>query len=485
LPAQNGTVRPFIPQADSGGDFKAALPVWRGGAIMKTKSASSAHATIEICLVDGLTRLPVAAGRVIVDEKLSGATLIDLELAGSGCVSFDADPGRFLMHASSPGYVGVVQSLDLNSNQDHVSQSIGLLPARVLRGMVRNASGEPQAGASVVLVAQGYRKIVHSGIDGGFEIQQFSNEIDKIYAFKPPHPVAEIGPLSVGKTDQPFIEITLPREAPVFKITARVFDDQDRPARGALLRILSMNGFHVADKQDDLVIQAEQGVSGISDAEGRCTLEVLPQNDAILQVAGVAGCESANESLNVTGNVARDVHLKCHSTFSVKVLDAGGRAIEGANLVAETRSGTEALRATSERDRYYALEYPFRIYARTSSVGGADAGVTKDVWIAKYQEEIRLVLGQGRLDGLVMDEAGEPVRSFQVRVHQSGENSFDAVFPFLSEDGSFSLHHLPAGRVSVEVIGESTLSGTALVASYAEDVIVADGQSTYVRAVIK
>jgi hypothetical protein len=37
----------------------------------------------------------------------------------------------------------------------------------------------------------------------------------------------------------------------------------------------------------------------------------------------------------------------------------------------------------------------------------------------------------------------------------------------------------------VEVIGESTLSGTALVASYAEDVIVADGQSTYVRAVIK
>jgi hypothetical protein len=485
LPAQNGAARPFVRQADSSGDLRASLPMWRGGALVKTKSALSAHATIEICLIDEMTRLPIAAGQVILDERLSGATLLDREFAGSGCVLFDADPGKYLMRLASPGYIGVVESLDFNSNQDHVSKSIALARARVLRGMVRNAAGEPEAGASVVVVARGYRKTIHSGADGGFEIQLFSNEIEKIYAFKPPHPVAEIGPVSIGETNQSFIEITLPREAPAFKVTARVFDDQARPVRGALVRILAMAGFHVTDKQDDLLIQAEQGVFGISDTDGRCTLEVLPQHDAVLQVAGVAGCEPANESLNVTGNVAKDVHLKCHPTFNVKVLDAGGRALEGASVVAETRSGTEALYATAEKGRYYVLEYPFRIYARTGSVGVADAGVTKDVWITKYQEEIRLVLGDGRLDGLVMDEAGAPIRNFKVSVVQSGENSYNADFPFLSEDGSFSLHHLPAGRVSVEVIGKSTGSGSGLVASYTENVILADGQSTYVRAVIK
>jgi len=485
LPVQNGAGRPFVGRADNSGALRASLPVWRSAAVMKAESVSSAHATIEVCLIDEMTRLPVAAGQVILEDRLSGGTLLDQEFAGSGCVSFDVDPGKYLMRLTSRGYIGVVESMDLNSNQDHVSKSIALVRARVLRGMVRNSTGTPQPGASVVVVARDYRTTVHTGVDGGFEIQLFSSEIDKIYAFQPPHAVAEIGPVSIGKTNQSFIEITLPRETPAFKVTARVFDDQARPVQGALLRILAMNGFHVTDRQDDLFIQAEQGVSGISDADGRCTLEVLPQHDAVLQVAGVAGCEPTNESLNVTGNVAKDVRLKCHPTFTVKVLDAGGRAIEGANVVAETRSGTEALYATAERGRYYALEYPFRIYARTALVGEADAGVTKDVWIAKYQEEIRLVLGEGRLDGLVMDEAGAPIRNFKVSVVQPGENSYNADFPFSSEDGSFSLHHLPAGRVSVEVIGKSAGSGSGLVASYTENVILADGQATYVRAVIK
>ena len=484
LPAQNEPERPFVGQAESNGEFRTASPGWRRGAIMNTKSSATAHATVEICLVDGLTRLPVTAGRVILDEALSGATLVDLEFAGSGCVSFDADPGRFLMRASSPGYLGVVQSLNLNSNQDHISQSIGLVRSHVLRGMVRNSAGAPEAGASVVAVARSYRTTVHSDADGGFEIQLISDEIDKIYAFKPPHPVAEIGPVSVGKTKQSFIEIRLPNEASVFKIAATVYDDQARPVRGALVKILAMNGFHVADKQDDLFIQAEQGVSGISDAGGRCTLEVLPRHDAVLQVSGVAGCEPATEYLNVTGNIAKDVHLKCHPIFSVKVVDAGGRAIVGTNIVAETRSGAPAIYATEETGRYYALEYPFRIYARTSPVDVAEAGVTKDVWIEKYQEEIRLGLGEGRLDGLVMDEAGAFIRDFKVSVCQSGENSYNAEFPFSSEDGSFSLHHLPPGRVSVEVLG-STGNRNGAVANYKEDVIVTDGQSTYVRAVIK
>jgi hypothetical protein len=452
---------------------------------MRTKSASNPRATIEICLVDEMTRLPVALGHVILEERPSSATLFDQEVAGSGCVSIDADPGSYLLRLAASGYISVVQSLDLNSNEDHVFKNIPMVRVKVFHGIVRNAAGEPQPGANVIVVAHGYRRTILSGVEGGFEISLPSSEIDRIYAFKPPHPVAEVGPISIGGPNKSFIEITLPKEAAAFKITARIFDDQARPVKGALVRVLGTTGFHVADKEDDLVIQAAQGVSGISDADGRCTLEVLPQHDVVLQVAGIAGCEPANESLDVAENVTKDVHLTCHAMFRVKVQDAGGRTIEGANVVAETRSGTEAIRATSERDRYYALEYPFRIYARTASVREADAGVTKDAWIEKYQEEIRLVLGQGRLDGLVMDEAGEPVRSFQVRVHQSGEDSFDAVFPFLSEDGSFSLHHLPAGTVSVEVIGESSVSGTALVASYTEDVIVAEGQCTHVRAVIK
>jgi hypothetical protein len=272
LPMQERAAPPFTGQTDNTGDPRASLPEWRGGTFMKTTSASRAHTTIEICLVDEITQLPVALGHVILEERPSSATLFDQEVAGSGCVSIDADPGKYLMRLAASGYIAVVQSLDLNSNQDRVFKSIPMVRESVLRGMVRNAAGEAQPGASVVVVARGYRKTVLSGIDGKFEIQLFSNEIDKIYAFKPPHPVAETGPISIGGPNKSFIEITLPREAPAFKITARVFDDQARPVKGALVKVLATTGFHVADKEDDLVIQAAQGVSGISDADGRCTL---------------------------------------------------------------------------------------------------------------------------------------------------------------------------------------------------------------------
>ncbi len=453
---------------------------------MRSRRASSERPTLEICLVDATTASRITRGQLSVEPKSSGASELYREFGASGCVSLALDPGEYGLRLSSPGYIAVEQSVDLDSDQDHVSETLPLSREYVIRGLVRNASGQPQPDANVILVQKEFRKILRTGPAGTFEVRLISPEIDKVYAFRPANPIAEVGPISIaGAVESRLIIVTLPRDAPTVNVRARIVDDRGLPVQGAGLRLLMSTAFHAADKEDDAAIAAAQEVAGTSDANGTCNLPVPPDRDTVLQVSGSRGCEPTSEVINVAKDTVRDINLKCHRTFHVIVQDADGRAIEGARLVSETQSGAPAIYSAGRDGEYYALAYPFSIYAVTPPSSAGDEGLSRSVWIREYQAEVRLVLGDGVLEGRVTDTQGAPVRTFTVRLYQAGSDSYNVSFRFSSLDGSFTLKHVPPGNATIEVIGAIPDGGGNFVAGhFTQDIQVAEGQSACVRVVV-
>jgi len=263
-------------------------------------------------------------------------------------------------------------------------------------------------------------------------------------------------------------------------------DEDSKPVEGASVGMSTPPAYHVTNKQDDAAIQGLEYVSGKSDANGRFSLEALPQPEAVLLVGGVKGCESASESLSLTKDITKEIRLRCHPTFEVRVVDADGSVVEDAYVVTESRSEGQAVHATSERGKYFAVEYPFRIYAWMLPSAEHGFGVTGSQQVESYRSEIVLLLGQGRVDGWVTDERGAPVKDFAIRLHQAGVDSYNVAFHLSSEDGSFSLKHLPPGKASIEVSGQ--LAGPAddhVLGTFTQEVTVIEGESAYVHAVIR
>jgi len=462
------------------------FPFHSGRSFTGARQIDPGRALLQICAVDAATKLPVTSGRVAVQREASGSAALDEEFAGNGCVLLEVDPAVYTLRFECLGYLSVVASVKVTSNPNAVSTTIQLVRAIGLRGMVRNAGGLPQPGAFVYLVQKDSTSTIRSGVGGGFEIQLLTPDIEKIYAFRPPHPIAEMGPVTIGKTSTGYLEITLPQDATVVRLTGRVLDDRGKPVEGASVGMSTLPAYHVADKRHNAAIHGLEYISGKSDADGRFSLEVLPQPEAVLLVGGAKGCEPASESLSLTKDIAKDIHLRCHPTFQVNVQDADGSMIDGALVATESRSDRQAVYATIERSKYFAVEYPFRIYAWTPSTNEQGVGVTKSEWIEDYREKIVLVLGQGRMDGCVTDETGAPIKDFGIRLHQAGADSYNVAFHLSSEDGSFSLKHLPPGRVSIEVLGQlAGLADDRVLGTFTQEITVVEGQTAYVHAVIR
>ncbi len=473
-------------QSGASPDRRSPGVLWPQNTGIRVQGAFFDRPTLEICLIDATTGLRIVQGGIAFQPSISIAAALYREVGASGCVSTALDVGSYRLHLSSPGYIAAEQHVDLSPAQGHVIETLALSKAYVVRGQVRNADGQPQPDAYVMVVQGDFRQTMRTGAKGGFEFQVLSPEVDKVYAYLPLHPVAELGPISVRGARDSGLLITLPREAPAVKILVRVFDDRGYPIEGAEMRFLMSPAFHVADKRDDAAIAALPIIAGRSGADGSCTLSVPPRRDVVLQVGGAGGCESASDLMNVTKDVVKEVYLKCHPTFHVTVQDADGHEIKGARIVAETPSSAAAIFATGREGEYYALHYPFKIYAISPPASDSDPGFSQIAWIKEYREEVRLVLEGGRLDGSVTDKEGTPIRMFTVRLYRPGADSYSASFSFSTQDGLFTLKHVPPGRASMQVAAALPDTSSDFATGYfAQDVQIAVGQSVYVRAVVE
>ncbi len=460
-----------------------ALPIPRGnsGAAITPERSS-----LQICLLDAMTGMPVTAGRIAIREEQSGQTLGEYELGSLNCIQFQIDPGKYLFQAGGEGYMAVEQSISINP-QDYRTRRVFSLFRRVLvRGIVRDSAGRPQAGALVSLFQETYHVTVKSNAAGRFEAELSNPEIQKIYAFRPPHPIVSLGPVVINGSANPNLEITLPQDSRVVRISGTVFDDLGHPAEDAEAILIPSFTYHVADKQHDAILQGLQQVSAKTDAYGRFSLEALPQSDALLTVSGVKGCELASDSVVLKGNIVRDIHLRCHPTFSVSVEKEDGSQVPDAVIVGESQDGEQAIMPVQEKGRYFAVTYPFRIFAWAFRQGQDGYGVTRSEWIKSYRDSIRLVLGNARVDGSVRNPSGEPIRHFSVRLLTEYASSAVVSFPFITEDGSFSLKYLPPGRVTLEVVAEvAGPDGTRVRLSFSGDLVLIEGQPAFFPAVLK
>ncbi len=473
---QNTPARPNVPLV--------VLPI-RSGIPGAGASLTPERPSMEVCLVDAATKLPVISGRISIREGHSGQALGEYEFNHQNCVLFRIDPGSYLFQAGGDGYLGVEQSMTVNSNDDGTRKVFSLLKRVLVHGIVRNSAGRPQPGACVSLFQETYHVTVRSDAGGHFEVELSSPEIQRVYAFRPPHPIAIMGPAVIRESKNPNLEITLPEDSVMVNISGTVSDDIGRPVEGAEVTVIPTSTHHVPDKKQDATLQGLQQTSARSDAQGRFSLEALPQNQAQLTVAGVKGCEVAGESIVLKEDVVRDIRLKCHPTFNVFVEKEDGSTVADAVIVAESPEGDPAILPTPEEGRYFARAYPFRIFAWTRWPSQDGYGITRSEWIKSYRDPVRLVLGHARVDGVVRDMSGSPVRSFSVRVIMADTVSRNISFPFKSEDGSFSLKYLPPGTATLQVKAEVTLpDGTRTPASFSEEVMLVGGQSVFLPAVL-
>jgi hypothetical protein len=447
---------------------------------------NSPRASIEVCLIDAATRLPVNTGRIGVKEDHSRQTLGDYDLGGQSCAVIQIDPGIYALQVGADGYQSVEQTLTIGSNLDHIRKVFSLFRNYLVRGIVRNSNGLPQPDACISLFQETYHVTVRSGAGGRFETELFTPEIQKIYAFKPPNPIATLGPVVIGESRDPNLVITLPEDSRTFKVSGTVFDDLDRPVEGALVTLLATAMHHVPDKVHDAALQGLQQMSARSDAKGRYSLEALPQSEAFLTIAGAKGCEPATESVVLERNVVKDVRLLCHPTFKVSVQDQGGNGFADSVIVAETAEGESAIVPTAEKGRYFAREYPFRIIAWNRWPDQDAYGVARSEWIQSYRESIFLVLGNARVDGIVIAGSGEPVRNFIIRLRLPDAPFANVTFPYASEIGSFNLKHLPPGLLTLEVIGEITgTDGERVRVSFTQELTLVEGQTAFLSAILK
>ncbi len=443
------------------------------------------RALIEVCLADAATKLPISTGRIAIKEEHSRQILSDGELGGRNCVLIQADPGRYTLQVGASGYMAVEESLAVNTNHDRLRKVFSLGRSFLMRGIVRNLAGQPQPDVYISLFQDSYHVTVRSGTGGRFEAEFSSPEIQKIYAFKPPHPIVIMGPIVIRESKEPNLEITLPADSVVVRISGTVSDDLRHPVADAQVTLLASYTQHVPDAKHDAVLQGLQQISDKSDAKGRYLLEALPQNEGLLTVSGAKGCDLSTESITLLENAVKNIHLKCHPTFSVGVQDDGTGIFADSIIVAESPDGESAIVPTQEKARYVARTYPFRIFAWSRWPGQQAYGITKSEWIKSYRESILLVPGQAHVEGTVRLESGEPVQSFSVRVHLS-ESSGNITFPFTSEDGSFRLKCLPPGVMTLEVMGQITgEDGELVLMSFSQELTLVEGQTAFLAAILK
>jgi carboxypeptidase family protein/PDZ domain-containing protein len=269
-----------------------------------------------------------------------------------------------------------------------------------IRGRILDAGGDPVAGANVRLVSSrpAYRVLgdVKSGGDGGFSFLEPMVGAVRVIADHDPGGTASSAELRVeqGRT----IEVTLVLST-ASTLVGTVVDTDDHPIAGAAL---SLDGAPWIAR------------STTSDSSGTFRLTRVPQ-EATSVVAAARGYRAGRVAI---GHHAEQADLVVHVRLATAppiegdVQDADGKPVS-ARIVACEGQPTES-RAVSTGDGTFQLP---------PSAIGCSAVAMHDEYAPSERAEVRdgqrLVLRLkpgGAIDGVVVDERGRPVSSFDVGI---------------------------------------------------------------------
>ncbi|MCK5800284.1 MAG: carboxypeptidase regulatory-like domain-containing protein, partial [Deltaproteobacteria bacterium] len=407
-----------------------------------------AGVTVDVKVVDGVNRRPIAGAVVTLDQERA-------QTNSDGTATFEGISSGYVVLAARAEGFGLVQKLFevTESKTSRVQAKLVLSAGAAVSGTVRDAKGKPVRGATVyaldmakaVPLGSSPISYVRTDAAGKYSITAVAAGTYRIVAHKVGLAPAQSEPLAVdGKTARDGIDIMLEAGA---TLSGRVLDKNKAPAASATVKLLLASGSSAATlgklrrtvtdqsgafrlvglprRQFEALAYAE----GASSAARKIDLRKSDVTDAIFlltvdgrisgQVVDGAGKPLTEVQVTATGDFwggAKVVDLKLRG--SAQVITDGGGAFNFSGLP----EGKYQLRASrSMRPEF-------------GSAPGAVAAKTGDT-------RVKLVLlAPGGAKGIVVFEDGSPATAYAVNV------GYPPTRPVLSESGAFLLSKLRPGK---------------------------------------
>lgn len=375
-----------------------------------------------------------------VGDPDRSAALQRLEVASDGEGAFawelDAFPRgatTLRFHAQKDGWFAYVGEREVSATAALAPLVVKLYPLDVIvRGLVRNESGAPLAGAEVR--AQGDR--VEANRDGRYELRT-SSALRELWidASAPRHASAREIVKASGPGASIELDFTL---ATAFQIRGRVLDEAGQPVAGARVTTFFTLSHAVE-----------------SDADGRYELDRLdPKRESHALFARKDGYVEGRAEVKPKGTAAieQDLVLKRGTCVEGVVVDEQERPVEGAALyIGFSPAAYNRLDARS--DEHGKFVFP-AVAAGSQTIVAQHARFAPlrlvfELAAGTERYELRLALKRAHFaGGVVRDDAGRAVADLRVAGQVGGEyidarTTTDAA-------GRFRIDGLPAERVSLE-----------------------------------
>ena len=408
---------------------------------------------------DTRTNLPVTGAQISIRSS-SSADLRDLSVLGDEKGNFAATltQGRYELLVNRPGYRIDPLAVTLEAAAK-IAKTIAAEPRARVSGVVVSEDGSPVAAARVVFdrspgnVPQfrpGWPSGAISGLDGRFSLRDAAEGEQRLTAFKKGFPLGQSAGFktSAGESKKG-VTITIPTGFPV---SGRVVDANGRPLADVA----------VASNQPPpnmpLMFARRQAFMNYSDrpelfvhtaADGTFTTRLKEGTyDFSFRRPGYA--PATNRGIQVTaGTKPIEVTLEPSASISGRVV-RGGAGVEG--LWITTFVDPDATTRTAADGSFQIVDLP---------AGPVDLSIGSD---SEFVQERRAVnapatgvvieLAPGvRVTGRVVDKLSKrPLTSFEAGIDPSRANAFigpPRMRTFTSENGSFVLENVPAGRQEI------------------------------------
>lgn len=462
-------------------DWKA-LQVTSGnltGSIRRGQTAASpsliSGSRMSLTLTSGPDGAPVAGAVVSLGLASSDPARIS---DSKGMVTFDnLAPGTYHVRIHHPGYESVLDSTTLESGENRVS-TIVLGRAAVLEGWVVDQAGRGVAAASVVAAREEAdpRRMMRvfgggpasgwSDPEGRFVINTVSTGPKVSIAggkFGLPAATPATLALDPGETRKD-IRITIPLG---IEVTGRVFDQDDVPIAGVVveaapaenrgsagLRMIRYFAGGASTRASNLVTDAE-GAFSMQLAEGLWKLA--------FRADGFARQESSIEVAPRIDPI--EIRLVPGQTLRGRVVTQEGAGVANVIIVVP---GADTGDVRTAPDGSFAV--PDLPEGQTMLIAlDPERSIREMRTVTLPSDELTIRLpATGTLAGKVVDEDGAPIKSFQaqagrdegrgapIQLRLSGIQNDS----FITEDGTFTLDHVPAGTAQVTVLAPGFLSRT-------------------------
>jgi hypothetical protein len=331
-----------------------------------------------------------------VELRIPGGATFKVAAASCEAVELDpVPPGEYLLSAEAPGLRRSERSVRLEAGP--ASLELVLDPGVALSGRVLDAAGFPVAGASLVVSPIG--AVARSDRSGSFRVSVPGPGLYSVEAQN-----SELG--GAERT------VAAPHGDVVLRLEPRAVLDLEvlaggRPLEGALAVL-----FDVQDPGPGGQYQADRATG----PDGRVRLVGFPPGSYTLGVMHAAAGSAPRQEVVLREGAATSatVRLPAIPTGSIEgvVVDERGRTVEGATVSARPPESPPVPSDADGRFRLGGLREGVE-YQLTAARDRSPPGTTSRA--RSGESGVRLTLASGHAyRGRVVDEAGRPIRAFQI-----------------------------------------------------------------------